>query len=1042
MQFSRAYLNAGCAAMFFSALTATGLRAATPVDQYLSTGDNHYVGSWLPLDSPAAIDASFDLLKNVFNTRRIYWRGLDDQTLVEAVAHPEHVVAYRNIQWLKTLINDRGINDYAVQAAHARGMEIWGQMSLYDWGSGPDVGVYSFPSQHEHPLRVDHPEWIPVDKYGVRLQGGPLEYAYPGARQAAIDWIDNQVQTVGYDGVLFHTYAENYGERFGDEFGFSDPIVQEFKSRYGVDLRRDAFNKEDFQRLRGEYTTTLLQELHDTLAPLGAGVGMGISPIDTDRPQLWLGNQEFPTAGNIQLNWQKWAQDGSVDEFVVWGGTGSGPTAMNELINGTQGTGVGISAMTSSPYALTWNQFKDQGFGVTAGAAYEWQYLVGSNIPVQPKSSLNSPDPYLRMRTLSQVVDGTTSATASEVMGLLNDSNVLNRRIALTALGKIGGSQAIAALENALMDGDSSVRNAAIYALLDANRTESITPILNAIDAHGEFIFLEGAFNALITRSEWVPQLVTAARTHADPNVRFVAMRSLATFGYGGHVDSTYVSPIMVGAQDSDPAVRAFAIDALGTIYNSPDAVQKLVDSMASTDTIISARAAQSLSYAIQRHDPATEARRAELIGLIGDAFEQQGDGTQRADKNWAYRRIGNALLDIGNEGTAVLTQYMNQRYDRRLSELAWKVLHLPIRTHVVTSVTEAEDAYAHFKRPRWDKLVAASDDFSLRADGATIHNQTFDNGATWIVQAGAPADNIVQSQYAKGGGKALKTVRRHGDYHFLKLAGHPLDVAAAEITTVTAKADWMHLRDADSTTLCIGLGGLYGPTIYIDPGANYRIWQSDGTVEGGHYIDSGFDAGTGGWETIEIVLTFAPADANNMLNGAYDVFLSRGGDSSRGALPRTLIADDVSLFSIPEHTAMSLIISNQTDNVSGDVTTYWDNVSLTIDRVLPSIAGDADLDGDVDLADLGALATHYGTTAGASWLMGNFDADNDVDLNDLGALATNYGFHSSSTLTFEEAYAIAFVPEPAGLSALVAIVALVCGKRTPAHREGLRADR
>jgi len=52
---------------------------------------------------------------------------------------------------------------------------------------------------------------------------------------------------------------------------------------------------------------------------------------------------------------------------------------------------------------------------------------------------------------------------------------------------------------------------------------------------------------------------------------------------------------------------------------------------------------------------------------------------------------------------------------------------------------------------------------------------------------------------------------------------------------------------------------------------------------------------------------------------------------------------------------------------------------------------GDADLDGDVDLDDLGVLAGNYGETEGMVWGDGDFDGDRDVDLDDLGILAGNY---------------------------------------------------
>ncbi len=57
-----------------------------------------------------------------------------------------------------------------------------------------------------------------------------------------------------------------------------------------------------------------------------------------------------------------------------------------------------------------------------------------------------------------------------------------------------------------------------------------------------------------------------------------------------------------------------------------------------------------------------------------------------------------------------------------------------------------------------------------------------------------------------------------------------------------------------------------------------------------------------------------------------------------------------------------------------------------------PSCAGDADLDGDVDLNDLALLLASYGTASGATWGQGDFDQDGDVDLSDLSLMLANYG--------------------------------------------------
>jgi hypothetical protein len=72
-------------------------------------------------------------------------------------------------------------------------------------------------------------------------------------------------------------------------------------------------------------------------------------------------------------------------------------------------------------------------------------------------------------------------------------------------------------------------------------------------------------------------------------------------------------------------------------------------------------------------------------------------------------------------------------------------------------------------------------------------------------------------------------------------------------------------------------------------------------------------------------------------------------------------------------------------------------------------IAGDANLDGAVDVGDLGILAANYGKTIGATWSQGDFNGDGAVDVGDLGILAANYGTASSSGSSFEVDYAKVF---------------------------------
>jgi hypothetical protein len=56
------------------------------------------------------------------------------------------------------------------------------------------------------------------------------------------------------------------------------------------------------------------------------------------------------------------------------------------------------------------------------------------------------------------------------------------------------------------------------------------------------------------------------------------------------------------------------------------------------------------------------------------------------------------------------------------------------------------------------------------------------------------------------------------------------------------------------------------------------------------------------------------------------------------------------------------------------------------------TLLGDTNLDGKVDVTDLGNLASSYGAGSGAQWVQGDTNYDGKVDVTDLGNLASYYG--------------------------------------------------
>ncbi|HSV16562.1 MAG TPA: hypothetical protein VLI90_20025, partial [Tepidisphaeraceae bacterium] len=107
------------------------------------------------------------------------------------------------------------------------------------------------------------------------------------------------------------------------------------------------------------------------------------------------------------------------------------------------------------------------------------------------------------------------------------------------------------------------------------------------------------------------------------------------------------------------------------------------------------------------------------------------------------------------------------------------------------------------------------------------------------------------------------------------------------------------------------------------------------------------------------------------------------------------------------------------------------DSTSILIEY---TVAGDTNLDGHVDVSDLGALATNYGLAA--NWTGGDFTYDGVVDVADLGVLASNYqttGGAAQAMASAGSAGSADSVPEPA-LTGVLAIAALCATTRR--HRK------
>ena len=717
------------------------------MDVYVSTGDNHFLGSSLPIDSPASIEATFDLFKNVNHTRRVYWRGLEEATWVASMhARPENPRYHSLWTWMQFLYANVHPDELAVKAAHSRGMEIWGVGTMWDWGGPADTPTFGdYPFPFESKLKLEHPEWAAMDKHGVRRQGGPIELAYPAARKALVDLHVQETLKAGYDGITFLTYAENYSMRFQDEFGYSDPIVEDFKKLHHVDLRSEGFkrgaSREDWLRLRGCYVTAYLRELRAALQSHGKKLGVIINGNDAHSPLTWNVPELMKTAGSQYMDVETWVRDGLVENLTVYGNCARNAQlkTVEDLLFLCRQTKVEVNVMTSSPQDPGWNDLRSKHVSPVMAVSDDAQHLARGFITEQPPEAVKSDDLWLRLKALQQIMDGKLTTKLSDLAPLVKSTHLIERRMAVQSLAKLKMPEAVALVEPALDDDENGVRCAAALALGELRDPHALQPLLKAVVAHGNHMLVECCIVALHKLyplpANDLAQVVKTGKTTVE---RMVAMRSLMPFATQEQM------PVIRAAMDDKDSFTAYAAtEAMGNIRKTNGNVFPLVQQLCNRDGGLAARAAVSLGVLASRNDPVLATVRARMLAALKLDFERFGTGCWRNDADWGWRPVGNAIRAFGEEGEAVLRELRDQRMDLKLAENAWKTMDLHQQPNTFSEVDERQNEEAYSHRPK------AGDERAMKPEklptGRQLHvnPQTGDDKADGVT---GPVKSIAQA--------------------------------------------------------------------------------------------------------------------------------------------------------------------------------------------------------------------------------------------------------------------------------------------------------
>ncbi len=660
-----------------------------PVHVFCGTGDNLWTYDKEPVDSPEAVDAMFDWMSQTYKVKRMYWRGGQEDMWRHHFQMGERSVKVEvddyTANWADFVYGKLKVNEAAVKAAKRTGMEIFLYTGLFEFGVQPDVGVI-VPHLFEDKLRIDHPEWTPLDRWGERRSPGPVAFCYPEVRKIVVKRLVDQMVKDNYDGINFYTYVENVGLRYLDEFGFNQPIVDEFNKRYpGTDLRKDKLSQE--QRLywyecRGKFVTDFIRELKQAMTPHGKKLSMILDAENPDYVQPWWG-RSMPGTGMIHLNWKDWVKEGLVDEFWVQLGPFEGQKkVLDSLLKVCKGKPVKLTVRTPDPYAPHWGPYVAA--GVTPIAVITWLNNGIEKYSFEPinKQSFLSKDWKVRLQALSDIINGKLKAEWSDVARLAKDSNVLVRRKAMLSLAAIKEVAGVPILEEGLLDMESSVCTAAAVALKSIHGPQSGMKLLAALERRADFPFKNAVTETLhLIGPEILPNLYKAL-LNSSVAVREVAVRAITDIGIANFQPQAFDELLKVlNDGTEDYRVRWWAIKGVQGLLDKVSVEQKgqvwtsLLHLLSGPEnSALQLQAALTIGQSVRYLETDYSEKSMETLSSF---FKQYGDGCNRKDAAYGWRLAGNALKAFGVQGVNILEDFRKQKDDKWLAWNAYEVLYL-----------------------------------------------------------------------------------------------------------------------------------------------------------------------------------------------------------------------------------------------------------------------------------------------------------------------------------------------------------------------------
>jgi hypothetical protein len=260
-----------------------------------------------------ALNRRMEKWREELNATRIHWRCTRDRIRGRFYAGK----GYRH--FFKANKPDIDWNDFEVvpEMARKHDMQVFLYVTLFDegWRLLPKKvrGVSYHNKMHcqhvswQSDFSRQNPQYAVADRTLQNHQWGVLCLGYPEVRKHMIGRYLRLLRMGSFDGLFVCLRSQSQPADYADQYGFNDPVSKEYLRRYGIDIRTEDFDLQQWRDLLGEFLTLFLRELRKTLSAERLLLSVGVP----------RGSVLGPPMGNSTLQWPLWIQEGLIDQLII-----------------------------------------------------------------------------------------------------------------------------------------------------------------------------------------------------------------------------------------------------------------------------------------------------------------------------------------------------------------------------------------------------------------------------------------------------------------------------------------------------------------------------------------------------------------------------------------------------------------------------------------------------------------------------------------------------------------------------------------------------